>query len=193
MNIKEIEIGLENCESVIFPFECCKKFDYVLKDDTHIATLTCLIEDNGKSKYSSILINSRISPIQRLAEYDDITYIKIHFENGTSSFFYVIWNDGALDNNKNQKSQLLSYKEISIEIKPYIEAYSVMEIFKFPNKTKFKIIDEVDSVNWKRTLFIQDGILKFESTPEELGTHKFSDQIPITKETVSFHYVLVDD
>lgn len=193
MNIKEIEIGLENCESVIIPFECFKKFDYTPKDDTHIETLTCLIEDNGNFKYSSILMDSKISPMQRLAEYNDISYIEIYFENDTSKFFYVVWNDGDLDNNKNQKSQLLSYKEISIEIKPYIETYSVVEIFKFPNGTKFKIIDEVKYVNWKSVLFIQDGILKLESTPEELGKHNFSNQIPITKETVSYHYVLVNN
>lgn len=58
---------------------------------------------------------------------------------------------------------------------------------------KFKIIDEVNSVNCKRVNFIQDGILKFESTAEELATHNFSNQMPVTKETVSFHYVLVDN
>lgn len=134
MNIKEIKIGLENSETVIILFECFKKFDYVLKGDTHIETLTCLIEDNGKSKYSSNLMDSKISPIQRLAEFNDITDIEIHFENGTSSLFYVIWNDGNLDNNKNQKSQLLNYKEISIEINPYIETYSVMELLSFQMK-----------------------------------------------------------
>ncbi|GEM_PF-3308584 len=192
MNIKEIEIGLENCESVIIPFDCFKEFDYISKDDTHISVLTCLIEDNGKSEYSSTFMNSKISPIQRLAKYDDIAYIEIHFVNGTSSFLYVIWHDGDDDNNKNQKSQLISYKEISIEIKPYIKTYSVTELFEFPNGTKFKIIDEVDSVNWKRVLFLQDGILKFKSIPEELITHNCSNQMPITKETVSFHYVLID-
>lgn len=122
LNIKEIEIIFENCESIIIPFECFKKFDYVT-NETQMLALSCLIEDNGNLKYSGILMDSEITPLNRLVEYEDIACVKIFFCNDTSRLYYVIWNDGVLDNNKDQCSRLLSHKEVSIEIKQYIETF----------------------------------------------------------------------
>lgn len=121
---KEIEINFENQEGVIVPYECFKKFDYCLKDDTYIETLNCLIEDNGKLKYVGILVKNNIIPmissIQRLAQFNDISSIKIIYEDNTSRILPVIWEDGGLYNNNYQKSKLLNYREVSIKIKSYI-------------------------------------------------------------------------
>lgn len=197
MNIKEIEIGLENFESVIIPFECFKKFHYAVKD-ANIETLTCLIEDKREIRYSGILIDNNvtpmISPIQRLAQFNDISEIKIIYDNNQSKNYSVIWGEEDSDNNKYQKSELLSYKKVYIKIEPYIESYTIFEIFNFPNHSKFKIIDdEVSNDNYKGILFIEDGILKFETTSEEFLTQKCSNKVPISKETVNFHYVLVEN
>lgn len=68
-----------------------------------------------------------------------------------------------------------------------------MEIFNFPNYTRFKIINEVSGDKYKEVVYIENGILKFETTPEKVGAHNFSNQVPITKETVSYKYIMLND
>lgn len=188
-NIKEMELEFENLESVFFPYECFKKFECELKDDNHMEKIRVVIEDNGKSRYEGTYgIETMKSPTERIFSFRDISSLTIIYKDNIRRHFVLPWEDDEFEefSNKFQKAELLSYKKVYVEIATHIETYCLQQIFSFPDKSKFKIInDENGYEKYKSGLFIIDnGILIFEPSYEELG---------ITKETVNFKFILVND
>lgn len=159
-NIKSVKFVLENCEVLVIPFECFKKFNIVEnnKNKNEIFIFECVIEDNNKSEYITTWSRNTTSPIQRLGQYNDICHIDIIYMDGASKEYHVPWYDSNPNSNKNQSSKMLDYKTVSIRIKPYIQKYSISEVLKFKNGTKFKDYNKniyiVDVVNNIKKLFL---------------------------------------
>lgn len=139
-NIKNVEFHLENCESISVPFECFQKFKIIEnnKNRNEIFIFECTIVDNGKICYSTTWSNNINNPIYRLHQYDDICCIVIMYDDSTTKRYDIHWYDNDPNNNKNQTSKMQDYRTIHIKIKPYIRKYTINEIFKFKNGTKFK-------------------------------------------------------
>lgn len=118
--IEKVEICFENFESIIFPYKCIKSLEYSLKDDGNIEMVKFIIEDNGNSKYAGISVDNNIkpmiSPIERIANFNDIDTINVIYEDKSIRRFVVPWEDGRYDSDKLQRTKLLSYNEIYIEI-----------------------------------------------------------------------------
>jgi hypothetical protein len=136
-NIGYIEFLLENCESIIVPFDAFEKFRIDINENNQINAYF-VIKDNGKIEYSSEWSDKTIHPIQRLAKYNDITRIYKVYNDGNSECFYVDWYDEDPNSNKNQYSKLIDYKTLCIEIKEFIQEYYLCELFDFDIGTKFK-------------------------------------------------------
>jgi len=139
-NIKNVKFHLENCESILVPFECFKEFKIIEnnKNPNEIFIFECIIVDNGKVNYSTTWHNNITSPIYRLSQYNDICYIIITYNDGSIKEYSVRWYDNDPHNNKNQTSKMHDYKTIHIKIKPYIKKYTIDKVFKFKVGTKFK-------------------------------------------------------
>ena len=128
--IEKIELVLENCETIIIPFGCFDNFEFTTgdskRDDTcdgYIKTLVCTINDHGNIDYGMTFCTD-ISPIKRLSEYNDITWIYIYYKDKSSKRYYI--NDC-----KNQISKLIDYRTIEIKIAPYTPKYSLADTFEF--------------------------------------------------------------
>ena len=139
--IKGVQFVLENCESITIPYQCFDKFeittDDIKNDDTqdgYIKTLDCTIKDHGNIEYGGIIFVKDISPIKRLSNYNDITWIYIYYKDKSQKKYYTNWYDGDKyynEDNKNQTSELIDYRTINVKIAPYILRYSLADIFEF--------------------------------------------------------------
>jgi len=173
-NIKNISFTLENCEGVLVPFKCFKKFKVVEnnKNADKLFILECLIEDNGEIEYTSTWMKNTTSPIQRLGRGDDITSIYITYDDDSTQRYSIPWYDYNPNSNKNQSSQMIDYKTVQIKIKPYIQKYSIVDVLNSKSGTKFKDINKnvyvVEEINKVKKLFslnkINKTVLPLEST-----------------------------
>ena len=83
--IKEVEFLLENCESIIVPYECFKEFD----DSNGEYNFT--IKDNGQIRYGTTFGNNTTTPLQRLNLFDDITNMYLKYEDNAESPIRINW------------------------------------------------------------------------------------------------------
>ena len=151
-NLKGVQIVFENCESMFIPTNCIKQLKYEMEEYTDddniknlITKLDCIIENNGSITKPGFTKECKTSPIQRINQYNDITYFDFVYKDDSKDSNYVHWyNDeyGYCQNNNGQSSELLRYNKIHIIVKPYIPKYSINEIFQFPIGTKIKDEDE---------------------------------------------------
>jgi len=135
--IKEIRFGLENMESVIVPYECFKglsinkKTDLsTLKEGNIVYTMKCDITDNGNIEYGYSFDNE-IYPLTRLGTNEDICHVDIIYKDDTKTELTIKWGESDYcSNNSNQTNIKTSYNEIHIEIKPYVQQYTIQEVFE---------------------------------------------------------------
>lgn len=125
--IKEVRFSFENCESICVPSNCFKTFSYEegnpKEGDTYmrIEALDCVIKDNGNVDYYYGFANET-TPIQRIARRNDISHIDITYEDDSSKEYVIGWFDDCdCNNNENQISELISYKEIHIKIRTNLQ------------------------------------------------------------------------
>ena len=107
-NIKQVTLVLENCESVIVPEECFKEFSFKrgenkTDENPYIKSLNCIIKDNGNMKYETTYSENATSPIERLRRYNDITWVKIEYEDESSEVLSVVWSDDYNVNNNEKQ------------------------------------------------------------------------------------------
>lgn len=145
--IKELHFGLENCEGIIIPYDCFKGLSInnstdisSLKNDDVIRYMECDITDNGKMEYSMTHEGNDIYPLTRLSEYEDMTSVDIIYEDDTEIKLRVQWYDEDnpycnRNHNSNQVTNKLNYNAIHIEIEPFIQKYTIQEVFEFDINT----------------------------------------------------------
>lgn len=138
--IKEVEFLLENCESIIVPYECFKEFD----DSNGEYNFT--IKDNGQIRYGTTFGNNTTTPLQRLNLFDDITNMYLKYEDNAESPIRINWyykNEwDNPQNNQYQKSELLSFNELHISISKNNYTLSLSDVFSLDGEI---IIEEVNS------------------------------------------------
>ena len=138
--IKEIRFGLENMESVIVPYECFKDLSInkktnlnVLKEGNIVYTMACDITDNGKIEYGYSFDNE-VYPLIRLSKLNDICYVDVVYEDLTKIELKVDWGNESCcygNNNINQTINKVNYNAIHIDIIPFVQTYTIQEVFEF--------------------------------------------------------------
>ena len=112
--VKRVELVLENCESIVFNRQNLNGFNlygYSTNLGMNGKWQSCagfIMTVDGYSKEGSC-INSDGCMLERLQRYQDVTCIKIKFENGTSEDVYPIWPED--DKSQGQKHE---YQSVSI-------------------------------------------------------------------------------
>lgn len=153
-NLKGVQIVFENCESIFIPISCIKQLKYKMQDYKgnnnikHLITnLDCIIENDGSITETCGFSSEIQSPIQRINQYNDITYFDFVWKDDSQDSNYVKWyykNEyDDPQSNKNQATKLLRYNKIHIIVKPYIPKYSINELFQFNSGTKIKDEDGI--------------------------------------------------
>lgn len=146
--IKEVKFLLENCESIIVPYECFKEFD----DSNGEYNFT--IKDNGCIDYGETFSSNEKTPLQRLNHYDDIVKIYVKYDDDTESIIRPDWYyENEWDNPQNnqyQKSELLSFNELHISISKNNYTLSLSDVFSLDGE----II--IEGVNSKKRFRIKD-------------------------------------
>jgi len=126
-NIKQGTLVLENCESIVVPAECFKEFSFKRGENKegenlYIKSLNCIIKDNGNMKYEMTYGENSTSPVQRLGKCNDITSVKIEYEDESSEVLSVVWSDDYnVNNNENQINDLVTYNELHIRIRSKLQ------------------------------------------------------------------------
>lgn len=115
MKIKHLEIGFENCEVIKIGVKDIKMFKNT-NEEILLETV-----DNGDSEYISTWSENKISPLQRLTDYNDITSIEVHYEEGneaetiTPEWYYE--NEWCCpENNAYQINEVIDYKNRKVVI-----------------------------------------------------------------------------
>ena len=141
--IKELHFGLENSDELVIPIACFRTLSIngvvdleLLKEGDTITHIYCDIKDNGKMDYVGIFGSSQISPITRLNQYNDITDVDIIYEDRTEINLRIAWYDEDnpycnRNTNLNQTSNKSSFNEIHIDVTPYVQTYTIQEVFEF--------------------------------------------------------------
>ena len=142
-DIKSIEFVMENCETVIIPIECFKELNVDewgdIKNKDALSKFSCAIEDKGNVSYGCGFA-TKITPLQRINQYDDITSIYIKLNNSNEEIqLYTEWEATSYyaDNNIYQKSEMNSYKELKLNIGSCFKEFNISEVFKFSDNTIF--------------------------------------------------------
>lgn len=145
-DIKQVRFGLENCESILIPFECFKEF-YYDKDNNEVISLYCTVKDNSNIDY--VGFDNSMTPIQRLAQNNDITHVNITYEDGSSEKLSVNWfDDYNPDSNESQVSELINYSEIHIQIRTKLQTLDdklnkVCSILKQSYEDKLELEEQI--------------------------------------------------
>lgn len=113
--VTQIDITFENCEYTIIPAEHIRDM-YMSDFESEIVHngLNILKKTYAKKIYLQFAPKANISVefsgeslFNRVKLYDDITCIKIYYDDNTSEVYFVDWEDNGLDENKNQMSQIV--------------------------------------------------------------------------------------
>lgn len=142
-DIKSIEFVMENCETVIIPIECFKELNVDewgdIKNKDTLSKFSCAIEDKGNVLYGWGF-TTKVTPLQRINQYDDITSIYIKLNNSNEEIqLYTQWGETSYyaDSNIYQKSEMNSYKELKLTIGSCFKEFNISEVFKFSDNTIF--------------------------------------------------------
>lgn len=142
-DIKSIEFVMENCETVIIPIECFKELNVEewgdIKNKDTLSKFSCVIEDKGDVSYGCGF-DTKITPLQRINQYDDITSIYIKLNNSNEEIqLYIEWEETSYYAYSNiyQKSEMNSYKELKLNIGSCFKEFNINEVFKFSDNAIF--------------------------------------------------------
>jgi len=138
-DIKEIQFIFENCESITIPIKCFKTLKYSIHKN-YITYFNADIIDNTNILYGCTFEGNNVTPIQRIAAYNDINSIHFIKADNTIEQYYTIYHDNKYNENENdyQYTNLISYNEIILNIKQSNLTYCFNELFTFPVGTHFK-------------------------------------------------------
>ena len=138
-DIKEIQFTFENCENITIPIKCFKTLKYTIHKNC-ITYFNADIINNTNILYGITFGRNSITPIQRIALYNDITHIDFIKTNNTVERYYTIYHDKKYneDDNDYQYTKLINYNEVILNIKQNNLTYCFNELFTFPVGTRFK-------------------------------------------------------
>jgi len=143
--IKELQFGLENSEGIVIPIACFKGLSInkktnldVLTNNDIIYNMECDIIDNGKMSYGTEWGSNDVYPLTRLSKDNNITSVDIIYKDGTTTELTVKWGDYDCNNNSNQITNKLNFNAIHIAIKPFIQTYTIQEVFELEAGTRIK-------------------------------------------------------
>lgn len=126
--IKEIKFVFENCESIIVPYRCFNKFILDLKENGDVSYFKCIVKQDYDIDYISTWSENYTSPFERLKGQDicwiDVIYIDETIEKHSCG---SLWGSNA-NYNENEHSEMLTYKDLSIEIKHNSKIYTFEEL-----------------------------------------------------------------
>jgi hypothetical protein len=188
-NIKAVNFNLNNEDTISIPYQCFNEFNCGIDkkvskecDDTICSHLFCDIEDNGLIEFINTFPGNLNSPIQILNQ-NTISSIIIIYNDDTEQY---ICTSSYYDEHEecytvNQDTEMLTYKNIHITVKPYIKSYFIYEIFNLPINTLLK--DDTENT------YI---ILLDENSNKYLATHEYKFPISINETTVQAKYYLCD-
>ena len=113
--VTQIDITFENCEYTIIPAEHIRDM-YMFDFESEIVHngLNIFKKTYAKKIYLQFTPKANIgvefsgeSLFNRVKLYDDITIIKVYYDDNTSEVYFVDWEDNGLDENKNQMSKIV--------------------------------------------------------------------------------------
>lgn len=145
-NIKDIIFNLSNTDTIKIPYQCFNEFDCGIDeivskeyDDIICSHLLCDIEDNGLIEFLGTFPGNVKSPIQVIDENTISSIIIVHNDNTEqyicTSTYYDEYDECYT---VNQRTKMLTYKNIQISITPYIRSYCISNLFTLPINTKLK-------------------------------------------------------
>lgn len=129
---------LENCEDMIIPSPCFEYFKLKQYNDTDEYELECKIRKQDNINHYDFGTNI-YSPIQRLNKFNDITRCNLLLNNKQEVSCTLVWKGMFDDENKYQRSELESFKEIEIKIK--VDNYNEFMREK-QNVSMYNILDD---------------------------------------------------
>lgn len=113
--VTQVDITFENCDYTIIPTEHIRDM-YMSDFESEIVHngLNIFKKTYAKKIYLQFAPKANISVefsgeslFNRVKLYDDITCIKIYYDDNTSEVYFVDWEDNGLDENKNQMSKIV--------------------------------------------------------------------------------------
>ena len=126
-DIKEIQFTFENCENITIPIKCFKTLKYTIHKNC-ITYFNADIINNTNILYGITFGRNSITPIQRIALYNDITHIDFIKTNNTVERYYTIYHDKKYNEDDNDYQYI---KQSNL-------TYCFNELFTFPVGTCFK-------------------------------------------------------
>ena len=159
--IKTISFGFENMEWYDVPIECFESLSINSLDDDR-CEIECHIIDNGEIEADSY--GAEYTFAQRVNKYNDIDCIRLDFEDEDYLALKPVWHFS--DNYWNsesayQKSIFNSYKDIEISIAKKNKTYTLEEVMKSEDGSRFIDEEGVEFVVREGNLFM----VAFSETP----------------------------
>ena len=159
--IKSISFGFENMEWYDVPIECFESLSINSLDDDR-CEIECHVIDNGEIEADSY--GAEYTFAQRVNKYNDIDCIRLDFESDDYLALKPVWHFS--DNYWNsesayQKSIFNSYKDIEISIAKKNKTYTLEEVMKSEDGSRFIDEEGVEFVVREGNLFM----VAFSETP----------------------------
>lgn len=167
-DIKTLYIRLTNHEAFVIPKTCFKKLN-ISQTQNGDYELDLRIKDNGDIDVL-LTSNHKISPLQRIHNHKDVFDIEIKLENGEKVYGKVVWMDEvhSTQDNMYQKTKLISYNDLILNINLDNRRLSIQEVFSLPSETividdegtEYKIcFDEDREISYLSDTIISDKII----------------------------------
>ena len=159
--IKSISFGFENMEWYDVPIECFESLSINSLDDDR-CEIECHVIDNGEIEADSY--GAEYTFAQRVNKYNDIDCIRLDLEDEDYLALKPVWHFS--DNYWNsesayQKSIFNSYKDIEISIAKKNKVYTLEEVMKSEDGSRFIDEEGVEFVVREGSLFM----VAFSETP----------------------------
>ena len=159
--IKSISFGFENMEWYDVPIECFESLSINSLDDDR-CEIECHVIDNGEIEADGY--GAEYTFAQRVNKYNDIDCIRLDFEDEDYLALKPVWHFS--DNYWNsesayQKSIFNSYKDIEISIAKKNKTYTLEEVMKSEDGSRFIDEEGVEFVVREGNLFM----VAFSETP----------------------------
>lgn len=148
--IKEIEFVFENCEYIIVPYRCFSKFNLDLKENGNVGYFKCIVKQDYEMNYGYTWSNNFKHPFDRLKE-RDICGINIVYMDNTKDEHSCgsLWHDFNPNYNENEHNEMITYRDLMIEIKHNSKIYTLEELlnseegeFIGSDGEKYKTVEE---------------------------------------------------
>lgn len=159
--IKSISFGFENMEWYDVPIECFESLSINSLDDDR-CEMECHVIDNGEIEADSY--GAEYTFAQRVNKYNDIDCIRLDFEDEDYLALKPVWHfsdDHWNSESTYQKSIFNSYKDIEISITKKNKVYTLEEVMKSEDGSRFIDEEGVEFVVREGNLFM----VAFSETP----------------------------